>query len=129
MKNNNFSTYLSAYFLKYMPTRTGYSINTIESYRDAFIIFLRYCSDELKIKPEKIDFSLINRNMIEEYLVWIENKKKCSISTRNHRLAALQSFFRYIQLEAPEQLELCNTILSIKSKKVPATEMNYISIN
>jgi site-specific recombinase XerD len=111
-----------------MPTRTGYSINTIESYRDAFIIFLRYCNDELKIKPEKIDFSLINRNMIEEYLVWIENKKKCSISTRNHRLAALQSFFRYIQLEAPEQLELCNTILSIKSKKVPVTEMNYISI-
>jgi site-specific recombinase XerD len=59
-----------------MPTRTGYSSNTVESYRDAFIIFLRYCSDELKIKPEKIDFSLINRNMIEEYLVWIENKKK-----------------------------------------------------
>lgn len=111
-----------------MPTRTGYSSNTIESYRDAFIIFLRYCSDELKIKPEKIDFSLINRNMIEKYLVWIENKKKCSISTRNHRLAALQSFFRYIQLEAPEQMELCNTILSIKSKKMPATEMNYISI-
>jgi site-specific recombinase XerD len=111
-----------------MPTRTGYSGNTIESYRDAFIIFLRYCSDELKIKPEKIDFSLINRNMIEKYLVWIENKKKCSISTRNHRLAALQSFFRYIQLEAPEQMELCNTILSIKSKKMPATEMNYISI-
>jgi len=128
MKDNNFSTYLSAYFLKYMPTRTGYSSNTIESYRDAFIIFLRYCSDELKIKPEKIDFSLINRNMIEKYLVWIENKKKCSISTRNHRLAALQSFFRYIQLEAPEQMELCNTILSIKSKKMPATEMNYISI-
>jgi len=53
MKNNNFATYLSAYFLKYMPTRTGYSNNTIKSYRDTFIIFLRYCNDELSIRAEK----------------------------------------------------------------------------
>ena len=128
MRNNNFATFLSSYFLKYMPTRTGYSSNTIKSYRDSFIIFLRYCNDELRIKPQKINFSLINRNMIEEFLSWLDNQKKYSVSTRNLRLAALHAFFRYVQLESPEYMELCNSILAIKSKKIPATEINYLSI-
>lgn len=128
MKNNDFATCLSAYFLKYVPTRTGYSSNTIKSYRDTFTIFLRYCNDELSIKPEKMDFSLINRNMIEGFLSWLECQKKHSVSTRNLRLAALQAFFRYIQLESPEYMELCSSILTIKSKKTPITEMKYLSI-
>lgn len=128
MSKNDFATYLSAYFLKYIPTRTGYTSNTIKSYRDAFIIFLRYCNDELRIKPEKIDFTIINRNMIDDFLSWLEYKKKYSVSTRNLRLAALHGFFRYIQLESPEYMELCNSILAIRSKKAPVTEMNYLSI-
>ena len=125
---NNFAKYLSAYFLKYIPTRTGYSSNTIISYRDTFIVFLRYCNDELRIKPEKIDFSLINRNTIEDFLSWLECQKKYSVSTRNQRLSALHAFFRYIQLQSPEYMELCNSILAIKSKKIPVTEINYLSI-
>ncbi len=128
MRNNNFATYLSSYFLKYMPTRTGYSSNTIKSYRDSFIIFIRYCNDELRIKPQKINFSHINRNMIEEFLSWLDYKKEYSVSTRNLRLAALHAFFRYIQLESPEYMELCSSILAIKSKKIPVTEVNYLSL-
>ena len=125
---NNFAKYLSAYFLKYIPTRTGYSSNTIISYRDTFIVFLKYCNNELRIKPEKIDFSLINRNIIENFLSWLEYQKMYSISTRNQRLSALHAFFRYIQLQSPEYMELCNSILTIKSKKIPVTEINYLWI-
>ncbi len=115
--NNNFATHLSNYFLKYMPTRTGYSSNTIKSYRDTFIILLRYCKEVLKIKPEKIDFKLLNRRMIEDFLLWLECQKRYSVSTRNLRLAALHAFFRYIQLESPEHMELCRSVLTIKTKK------------
>jgi site-specific recombinase XerD len=116
MSNNDFATHLSAYFLKYMPTRTGYSSNTIKSYRDTFVILFRYCQSVLRIKPEKIDFKVINRHMAEDFLSWLECQRY-SISTRNLRLAALQSFFRYVQLESPEYMELCSSILAIKSKK------------
>ena len=128
MKNNDFASYLSAYFLKHLPLRTGYSDNTIKSYRDSFVIFLRYCKNELCIKPEKMDFAHINRNMIEDFLSWLEHRKKHSVSTRNLRLAALHAFFRYIQLESPECMELCNSILAVKSKKAPTAEINYLSI-
>lgn len=128
MNSANFGRYLSNYFLKYIPQRTGYSENTIKSYRDTFTIFLRYCNDVLRIKPEKICFSKMNRKMVEEFLTWLEDTKKYSISTRNQRLAALHAFFRYIQIEAPEYMGLCNSILSISSKKTPMVEMNYLSI-
>ena len=128
MKSNDFATYLSAWFLKYLPLRTGYSDNTIKSYRDSFLIFLRYCSSELGIKPEKMDFTQINRNMVEDFLLWLEHQKKLSVSTRNLRLSALQAFFSYIQLESPEYMELCNSILTVRSKKAPAAEINYLSI-
>lgn len=128
MNSNDFGRYLSNYFLKYIPYRTGYSENTIKSYRDTFTIFLRYCNDVLRIKPEKLCFTTLSRNMVEEFLIWLEDKKNYSISTRNQRLAALHAFFRYLQIEAPEYMELSNSILSIRTKKTPKVEMNYLSI-
>lgn len=129
MKRNDFAVHLSNWFLKYLPTRMGYSDNTLKSYRDSFVIFLRYCSSELDIKPGKIDFTRINRHMVEDFLSWLECQKKLSVSTRNLRLAALHAFFRYIQLESPEYMELCNSILAVRSKKSPAVEIRYLPIN
>lgn len=56
MNSADFGRYLSKYFLKYITQRTGYSDNTIKSYRDTFTIFLRYCNDVLLIKPENYVF-------------------------------------------------------------------------
>ncbi|WP_458413073.1 tyrosine-type recombinase/integrase [Schinkia sp. CFF1] len=117
MNSSDFRRYLSNYFLKYITQRTGYSDNTIKSYRDV-----------LHIKPEKLCFPKISKKMVEEFLTWLEDTRNYSISTRNQRLAALHAFFRYLQIEAPEHMELCNSILSISSKKTPMVEMNYLSV-
>src|SRR5665811_1878793 len=108
MRNKDFGQHLSEYFLKYISRQKGYSINTIKSYRDTFTIFLRYCNDKLKIKPEKLSLEKMSKKMIEEFLVWLETNKKYSASTRNQRLAAIHAFFRYLQIESPENLNLCN---------------------
>ena len=119
MISKDFGDYLSEYFLKFAPRQTGYSINTIKSYRDTFTIFLRYLNDKLRIKPERLSFEKISKKMIEEFLIWLEEDRKYSVSTRNQRLAALHAFYRYVQIEAPETLNLSNLILSIPAKKVP----------
>lgn len=130
MKEYNFGKYLSSYFLRYIPSRMDYSENTVKSYRDAFTIFLRYCTKVLNLKPEKMKITDINKDFIEDFLNWLVDKKGYSIKTRNQRLAALQSFFRFLQIETPENLERCNSILSIKAKKVQNTgQMTYLSIN
>lgn len=129
MRNKDFGDYLSEYFLKYASRQTGYSINTIASYRDTFTILLRYLKDELKIKPERLSFEIMNKKMIEGFLIWLEEEKKYSASTRNQRLAAIHAFFRYVQIEAPENLKLCNLILSIPTKKVAERPIPYLTLD
>ncbi len=129
MNESSFGKYLSLYFLRYIPSRMDYSENTIKAYRDTFTIFLRYCSEVLNLKPEKLKIVDMNKDFIEDFLNWLINEKKYSIRTRNQRLAALHSYFRFLQIEAPEYLDVCNSILSIKAKKVADTEqMTYLSI-
>ncbi len=129
MRSKDFAGYLSEYFLKYAPRQTGYSINTIKSYRDTFTVFLRYLNNVLRIKPERLTFEKINKKMITEFLIWLEEEKGCSVSTRNQRLAAIHAFFRYVQIEAPETLNIASSILSIPAKKVPGSPISYLRID
>lgn len=48
--------------------------------------------------------SQIDDTLVHEFVSWIECERRCSISTRNQRLAAIHAFFRYVQIEAPERL-------------------------
>lgn len=127
MKINHFHQMLSAYFLKYIPERTDYSDNTIKSYRDTFILLFIFQEEYVKKSVTKLSFDTMSRKYIENFLVWLENEKHYSVSSINQRLAAAHSFFRYVQMEKPEYLELCSSILGIKSRKVPIAPMNYLS--
>ena len=129
MKNNWFPQLLSSYFLKYVPERTGYSENTIKSYRDTFILLFRYYKESLNKPTSSISFESIDRNTIEDFLTWLEKNNGYSVSSCNQRLAAIHAFIKYVQMEAPEYMDLCTSILSIKTKKVPAIPMNYLSVN
>jgi site-specific recombinase XerD len=59
----------------------------------------------------------------------LKQVRKCSISTRNVRLAALHTFFKFVQYEWPEQLEECRSVLSIKVKKAQRGTINYLSVD
>jgi len=128
LKVNHFQYLLSSYFLKYIPERTNYSDNTIKSYRDTFILLFQYQEDYLNKPVSKFSFEVLSRKYFEDFLVWLENEKKYSVSSINQRLAALHAFFKYIQRENPEYIELCGSILTIKTKKIPVVPMNYLSV-
>ncbi|MHB1256338.1 MAG: hypothetical protein ACYCXI_09015 [Dethiobacteraceae bacterium] len=55
-KNNLLPQLLSAYFIKYIPERSGYSDNTIKSYRDTFILLFRYQGEVVKQPVNKLSF-------------------------------------------------------------------------
>jgi site-specific recombinase XerD len=129
MNKLDFAEYLASYLTKYLPLQLGASTNTIKSYRDSFVIFLKYCRDELKIKSEKLKMQTLNRKMLEDYLLWLEEKRGCSISTRNHRLTTFHAFLRYVSVENPEHLNICNDLLSIKLKHAPVKAVEYLTID
>ena len=129
MRKPDFAEYLASYLTKHLPLQQGASINTIKSYRDSFTIFLRYCRDVLKIKPEKLTMQMLNRKVLEEYLLWLEKKRGCGINTRNHRLTTIHAFLRYVSVENPEHMDVCKDILSIELKRAPKKAVDYLTID
>jgi len=71
--------------------------------------------------------STVSKEVIEEFLDHIENERNCSISTRNQRLCAIHSFFRYAGMSEPQYMFEAQRILSIQKKKDSQTEIHYLT--
>ena len=127
MKYNNFSYYTSKFFQSYLPGSRNVSGNTILSYRDTFKILLTFMRDCKSTDPDKVSFKDLDHTTIEEFLAYLEDDLHCSASTRNQRLAALKSFFRFVQVERPDLLAECQAILTIKNKKSPKPVIDYLT--
>lgn len=70
----------------------------------------------------------MNDKLIIQYLDWLQKERKCTNSTRNQRLAAIHSFFRYLQLQEPEKLMLCQKILTIPFKKSQKATIIHLTV-
>ena len=129
MKPTDFAVQLSRYLGSYLPGQSGYSTNTVCSYRDTFTLFLRFCRDERHLPPQKLTLACIDRHLIEAFLQWLETDRACSAATRNIRLAAIHAFYKYLQIEAPHMLDRCQDILSIPYKKAQQKIMSYLTLD
>jgi site-specific recombinase XerD len=129
MKPTDFSKYISDFLSKYLPGEKGASRNTISSYRDTFVLFLNFMENENRIKTEKIKLQDITKDTVVNFLDWIQKSRKCSNTTRNIRLAAFHTFYKYLQYENIEYLHECQRILSVKFKKSDKKSMSYLTID
>ena len=127
MKMTDFARYLSTYLGTYLPGVRNVSTNTIRSYRDAYRLMLLYCKEELGIPVQKLSLAHLTETVVLGFLQWLEEKRNCSVSTRNHRLAALHAFLRYVQLEEPVLLASCQRILAIPLKKHEQPAVQHLS--
>lgn len=127
MKKPDFPYYLTSFLGKYLPGQKNVSRNTIESYAVTFKLFFFFCESEKNLKTEKITIHTITCQLILEYLDWLETQRGCAISTRNQRLVALHSFFRYVQKQKPECMEEISRILDIPYKKTAKAMVPYLT--
>jgi integrase/recombinase XerD len=128
MSPTDFSKQLTNYLSKYLPGERGLSYNTISSYKFTFILFISFMELQKKVKVSKIELRDITKESIVEFLDWLQSTRKCSAATRNVRLAALHSFFRFLQYQHPENINEWQQILSIKAKKSKKGTINYLSV-
>jgi site-specific recombinase XerD len=129
MKPTDFGYYLTGFLSRHLPGTVGLSPNTIISYRDTFSLFLEFCSVHKEIAPEKFSLDHLNRKLVEEYLQWLEETRKCIASTRNVRLAAVHSFCQYLQMEFPDYIHQAQQILSIPMKRTKKVSVEYITLD
>ena len=113
----NLAYHIKRYIQIYLPNIKGLSQNTIYSYRDNLTIFLRYCESAKNIKIEKMSLEQITPELITDFLDYLESTMKYSASSRNQRLAALRTFFRYLMHDDVTYISLTQDVLSIPMKK------------
>lgn len=127
MKPTEFARYLTEFLTTYLSAQKNVSKNTIFAYRDTFKLLLRYCQDIKNITSERITMEILTNRLITDFLDWLETERKCSISTRNQRLAAIHSFFRYVQGEEPSGLYHFQKVMSIPIKKAKKTIVEHMT--
>ena len=129
MKSTDFATLLSRYFTRHLPNERGSSPQTIDSYRNAFILYLDYMESVCGTRPEKMAVRDYTRESIVGFLNWLERERGNSTTTRNYRLAALKGFVHYLKYEFPDYMEEYQRILGIPIKKTPQKEISYMKTN
>ena len=127
METTDLAKYLSTFLTRYLTGERNYSPNTILGYKDTFVQFITFMKERKNIEVQKLSLECISKDVVIDFLDWIQENRHCSNATRNCRLAAIRSFFSYMQYENPERMYEWQKILSIKVKRQEKQHINYLS--
>src|ERR1700734_3353071 len=129
MKPTDFSKSLTDFLSLYLPGEKGFSHNTIASYKDTFILFLSFMKERKIIEANYLTLKQIDQGTVLEFLDWLQQVRGCGNATRNARLAAIHSFFHYLQYRHPIQLYEWQRILAIPIKRTAKPAVNYVTLD
>jgi integrase/recombinase XerD len=118
---------LQAFFTQRLISQRQASSNTVAAYRDAWRLLLRHAQDRIGKQPCQLDLADLDAPFIADFLDHLEHDRGNSVRTRNARLAAIRSFFRYAALCHPEHAGLIARVLAIPAKKAERRELCYLS--
>jgi len=125
--DSKFATLLQAFFTQRLMKQLLASSNTIKSYRDTFHLLLEFAKIRTGKPPSCLEFADVNAPLIIAFLDDLEQTRKISARSRNNRLAAIRSFFRYAAYELPEQSAQIQRVLAIPGKRFTRRLVQFIS--
>ena len=117
---------LQDFFACHLPSLRGLSPHTIQSYRDSLVLLLRFLAEHKKRPASSLDLVDLGAQEVQSFLVHLEQVRDNSGSTRNIRLSAIHSFFRFVAAQHPERLEHAQRILGIPFKKTCSRVIDYL---
>ena len=123
-----FADMLAQFLTVHLPVARACSPNTVAAYRDAFTLYLRFMDQRRATPPDRVCFADFTAANVAAFLGWLHTDRQSSPSTANQRLAALKSFFRDVQAEAPEQITQARQVLGVKAAQAPEPAIGYLSI-
>lgn len=117
---------LEAFFTERLIGQRQVSTNTVAAYRDGWRLLLRFAHGRTGKEPAQLDISDLDAPLIAEFLDHLERERRNSVRTRNARLCAIRSFFRYAALRHPEHAALIARVLDIPAKRCDRKDVDYL---
>jgi site-specific recombinase XerD len=119
--------YLKPFLLQYLPLEKGSPQNTVLSYRDTIKLLLCFSADKLHKSVDALTVEDLNMELVLAFLDYLEKERGCTANTRNQRLAALRSLFKYIGRQTPELLLHAHQVRSISMKSTEVKTIEYLT--
>jgi site-specific recombinase XerD len=119
--------HLEAFFADRLRQQKAASPNTIAAYRDAFCLLLRFAEARLGKDPSRLALIDIDAPLVAAFLDSLEKKRRNTARTRNVRLAAIRSFFRFLALREPAHGALIQRVLSIPQKRATRRVVGFLT--
>jgi|SRR5579862_1500619 len=118
---------VQAFFVEYQLNQKHASPRTLATYRDAFRLLLRFVRETKGIQPATLSVADLDAPTILAFLDNIEQQRANCVSSRNARLAAIRSFFRFVQMREPAGLAVASRVLAIPVKRTERKLLGYLT--
>jgi integrase/recombinase XerD len=118
---------LQAFFTDRLITQRDSSPRTIAAYRDTFRLLLSFAHEQTGKQPFELDIDDLDAPLIGAFLTHLERDRGNSARTRNARLGAIHSFYRYAALEHPEHAHTIARVMAIPTKRYERSIVCYLN--
>jgi site-specific recombinase XerD len=118
---------LQAFFTDRLTRQRQASPHTIAAYRDTWRLLLSFAAQQAGKQPSQLDLGDLDAPLIGAFLDHLERERENSARTRNARLAAIHSLFRYAALRHPEHAEVIARVLAIPPKRFDRALVTYLT--
>jgi site-specific recombinase XerD len=124
---NDFFNTVRSFLLEYLPNQRCFSEATVRSYSQVMNLFVLFLRTEQGLPIKQIRFAIMDREVILNFLDWLETHRHCGANTRNHRLMVLRSFFNYAGELDCVQVALSVIVQHIPTKTTQSKVVEYLS--
>jgi site-specific recombinase XerD len=118
---------LEAFFTERLMTQRRASGHTVASYRDTMRLLLAFASQRTGIPPSKLEIPDLDAELISAFLDHLQHARGNSPTTRNIRLAAIRSLFRYAAFKHPEHAAVIERVLALPAKRFERALITYLT--
>ncbi|UKI08685.1 MULTISPECIES: tyrosine-type recombinase/integrase [Variovorax] len=123
----NVASLVERFFTERLVRQQDVSVHTIASYRDTFRLLLKFAMAKLRKAPSALTLDELDAPFIGAFLTDLEMERGTSVTTRNLRLTAVRSFFRFVSFEEPAHSALIQRVLAIPSKRHDKRQVNFLT--
>ena len=124
--NNRVGPWVRRFLVEYLIGERNYSLNTQQSRRDTFVLFLPFAAKRCRCALDQLPLSKITPKLVREFVGHLEQVRHCGPSTINQRVISLRAWARFVGIRSPEHLEWSSQMLTLHLKKHASAPMNYL---
>jgi integrase/recombinase XerD len=122
------ASHITAFLRERLPVERMASPNTCDTYAYAFQLLFEFASTKLKVAPSNLCLEQLDAPLILAFLAHLENGRCCCPSSRNARLTAIKSFFKYVQYRVPSSLDQVRSVLAVPIKNTQSRLVSYLTV-